>query len=138
MLWAWIQYVALFLLALGMIVLFGLGVFDGVLAWVDRHAAIFVILGLLGLTGLGWSLHEESRRGTQLAQRVHEDERVTKRQAQHTATVQVAGAPVAVCLLDVMKEVAPLLERVPTVERPLEAYVRLQSVRYPGVRCPEK
>lgn len=55
----------------------------------------------------------------------------------HTHTVQVQGGPVAVCLLDVMKSVAPLLERVPTVERPLRAYVRLQSVRYPGVGCPE-
>jgi hypothetical protein len=56
----------------------------------------------------------------------------------HTRTVQVQGGPVAVCLLDVMREVAPLLERVPTVERPLRAYVRLQSVRYPGTVCPDR
>ncbi len=109
-----------------------------VLDWIDRHVAIFVILGLLGLTYLGWGLHEESKRGNQLAQRLHLDERETKRKAEHTAIVQEQGGPVAVCLLDVMKEVAPLLERVPTVERPLKAYVRLQSVRYPGVACPEE
>jgi hypothetical protein len=94
------------------------------LDWIDRHAGVFVVIGLLGLALLGL--------------RVFHDERDTKREAQHTRTVQIAGGPVAVCLLEVMKEVAPLLERVPSVELPLEAYVRLQSHRYPGVRCPEK
>jgi hypothetical protein len=56
----------------------------------------------------------------------------------HTRTVQVAGGPVAKCLLETMEAVEPLLLRVPSVEKPLAAYVRLQSVRYPGVVCPEK
>jgi hypothetical protein len=121
------------------------GVVTRVLNWIDRHVAIFVILGLLGLTYLGLGLHEEGHRGNQLAQRtakltqrLHRDEQETKRKAQHTAAVQVAGGPVAVCLLDALRAVTPLLERVPMVDKPLEAYVRLQSVRYVGVACPEK
>jgi hypothetical protein len=95
-----------------------------VIDWIDTHASVFIIVGLLGLGGLGL--------------RVYHDERATKAQAAHTRTVQIQGGPVAVCLLEVMEEVAPLLERVPSVERPLRVYVRLQSHRYPGVRCPEK
>lgn len=56
----------------------------------------------------------------------------------HTRKVQVQGGPPAKCLLEVMESVAPLLERVPSVERPLAAYVRLQSHRYPGVVCPDE
>jgi hypothetical protein len=56
----------------------------------------------------------------------------------HTRHVQVQGGPPAKCLLEVMESVAPLLERVPTVERPLAEYVRLQSHRYPGVSCSDK
>lgn len=56
----------------------------------------------------------------------------------HTRTVQIQGGPVAVCLLDTMRAVAPLLLRVPAVEQPLSTYVRLQSRRYPGVKCPDK
>lgn len=83
---------------------------------------MFLLAGLLGLAALGV--------------RVYHDERATKREAAHTRTVQIAGAPVAVCLLEVMRAVSPLLLRVPSVEKPLEAYVRLQSHRYPGVVCP--
>lgn len=97
---------------------------DAGLDWIDRHAAVFVIVGLLGLALLGL--------------RVYHDERDTKREAQHTRTVQIAGGPVAVCLLDALRAVTPLLERVPSVDKPLEAYVRLQSHRYIGIRCPEK
>ena len=56
----------------------------------------------------------------------------------HTRKVQVAGGPPAKCLLEVMESVAPLLERVPSVERPLNAYVRIQRGRYPGTRCPDE
>jgi hypothetical protein len=56
----------------------------------------------------------------------------------HTRKVQVQGGPPAKCLLEVMESVAPLLERVPSVERPLAEYVHLQSHRYPGVQCTDK
>lgn len=56
----------------------------------------------------------------------------------HTRKVQVQGGPVAVCLLDTMRAVSPLLLKVPSVERPLAEYVRLQSRRYPGVGCPDR
>lgn len=68
--------------------------------------------------------------------RVQHDEQTTKEAAAFTRAMQVKGEPISVCLLDVLRNVAPLLERVPTVERPLQAYVRLQSKRYPGVTCP--
>jgi len=70
--------------------------------------------------------------------KLHHDEQANKKAAAHTRTVQIQGGPVAVCLREVMENVAPLLERVPTVEQPLEAYVRLQSKRYVGVVCPDK
>jgi hypothetical protein len=94
-----------------------------VLDWIDRHAALFVVAGLIGLVFLGI--------------RVYHDERATKSSAAHTRLVQEQGAPVAVCLLDALRAVTPLLERVPSVDKPLEAYVLLQSHRYPGVVCPE-
>lgn len=72
------------------------------------------------------------------SRRISRDEQAIKAKATHTAKVQRAGEPVAVCLLDAMKAVTPLLLRVPSVAQPLEAYVTLQSKRYPGVRCPEK
>lgn len=93
------------------------------LGWIDQHAAVFLILGLIGLAGLGL--------------RVFSDEQDTKTQATKTRLVQIQGGPVAKCLLEVMEAVAPLLERVPAVEKPLEAYVKLQTPRYPGVKCPD-
>jgi hypothetical protein len=95
-----------------------------ILDWIDRHAALFVIAGVLTLAFLSY--------------RVYHDERQTKASAAHTRLVQEQGGPVAVCLLDALRAVTPLLERVPSVDKPLEAYVRLQSHRYPGVACPEK
>lgn len=91
--------------------------------WINDHGALFIIVGLIGLGSL-WL-------------RVGSDEHHTKHEAEHTRTVQVQGGPVAVCLLEVMKNVAPLLLKVPSVEQPLDAYVRLQSRRYPGVKCPD-
>jgi hypothetical protein len=95
-----------------------------VLDWIDRHAALFVIAGVLTLAFLSY--------------RVYHDERATKASAAHTRLVQDQGAPVAVCLLDALRAVTPLLERVPLVDKPLEAYVQLQGHRYPGISCPEK
>jgi hypothetical protein len=71
-------------------------------------------------------------------ERVRHDEATTRQAAVFTRAEQVRGQPINVCLLDVMRNVAPLLERVPTVERPLQAYVRLQGDRYPSVHCPDK
>lgn len=93
------------------------------LDWIDRHAALFVIAGVLTLAFLGY--------------RIYHDERATKASAAHTRLVQEQGGPVAVCLLDALRAVTPLLERVPSVDKPLEAYVRLQSHRYPHVTCPD-
>ena len=92
--------------------------------WIDRHAALFVIAGLIGLAFLSL--------------RVYHDERDTKASAAHTRLVQDQGAPVAVCLLEALRAVRPLLEQVPSVEKPLEAYLRLQGDRYLGVTCPEE
>ena len=51
-------------------------------------------------------------------------------------SVQNSGGPPAVCLREALKAAEPLLVRAPRVDAPLEAYVRLQSHRYRGVRCP--
>ena len=69
---------------------------------------------------------------------LHHDEQAHDAEARHTRKVQVQGGPVAVCLLDALRAVTPLLLKVPSVDAPLTAYVRLQSHRYPGVVCPEK
>lgn len=98
-----------------------------------RDIAIVALLALsLALNVIG---HHEN--GSTLA-RLRHDEAATKSKAAYTRRVQEAGEPVAVCLLDAMKAVSPLLLRVPTVEAPLSAYVRLQSHRYTGVVCPER
>ena len=55
--------------------------------------------------------------------------RATKRNAAHTRKIQKAGEPVARCLLEALEAVEPLLLQVPSVEKPLDAYVRLQSQR---------
>lgn len=57
---------------------------------------------------------------------------------QHGITVQKQGVPITVCLIEVFRNVAPLLERAPAVQRPLRAYLTLQGGRYAGKRCPEK
>lgn len=95
-----------------------------VLAWVEDHAVIFVIVGLLGL----FVLAAETRK---LTVRIDHDE-------QRTAVIQKQGVPISVCLIEVLRNVAPLLEKVPSVERPLQAYLTLQSSRYRGKRCPER
>ena len=70
--------------------------------------------------------------------KIHHDEKSHNREAERTRAVQKAGEPVGVCLLDTLEAVKPLLLRVPTVEEPLEAYVRLQSHRYMTVTCPTR
>lgn len=105
-----------------------------------RPSPIEVILVLVLLATAGniyGNLHDSSRING-VVSALKTDEQQTKSEARHTRSVQVQGAPVAVCLLDVMKNVAPLLLRVPSVEQPLSTYVRLQSVRYPSVRCPDR
>jgi hypothetical protein len=69
--------------------------------------------------------------------KLHNDETNHAAEARHTRIVQEAGEPVGVCLLDALEAVSPLLLRVPSVEKPLEAYVRLQSRRYLDVKCPD-
>lgn len=69
---------------------------------------------------------------------LHRDEQSQKATVSHTKLVQQAGGPVAVCLREALERVAPQLEQDPTVQKPLEAYVRLQSHRYPGVTCPDR
>jgi hypothetical protein len=93
------------------------------LDWIDRHAAIFVIVGLLCLAVL--------------SVRVYRDERDTKASAAHTRLVQKAGEPVGRCLLEALEAVAPLLLKVPSAEKPLDAYIRLQSARYRSAPCPD-
>lgn len=95
----------------------------GVMDWIDEHAALFLVVGLLGLAGL-WV-------------KVAKDEAATRATAMNTKLVQQQGAPVAVCLLEALEAVEPLLLKVPAVEKPLHAYVKLQSHRYPGVVCPD-
>jgi hypothetical protein len=34
---------------------------DAVLEWIDRHAAVFVLIGLVGLFALGWSVVRQQR-----------------------------------------------------------------------------
>jgi hypothetical protein len=84
------------------------------------------------LTGVALTLYAHA------VGRIDVDERHTREQATFTRAEQVQGQPIAVCLLDVMRNVAPLLERIPTVELPLQAYVQLQGVRYAGLPCPVK
>jgi hypothetical protein len=69
--------------------------------------------------------------------KLHHDEQSQHREAAHTRSIQKAGEPVGVCLLDALEAVEPLLLRVPAAQRPLEGYIRLQSHRYLSVRCPD-
>ena len=55
----------------------------------------------------------------------------------HTRTVQVSGGPPAVCLREGIERALPELERLPGTGAPFQAYVRLQSHRYVGVKCPD-
>ena len=71
------------------------------------------------------------------ASNLRHDEQVTREEAKHTAMVQKAGEPTGVCLREAMRAALPALERLPGVEAPLAAYVRLQSARYLSVRCPD-
>lgn len=52
----------------------------------------------------------------------------------HHATV--TGEPVSACLLDTFEAIKPLLLKLPNVELPLAAYIRLERNRFPGVDCP--
>lgn len=69
--------------------------------------------------------------------KLHHDEQATKKTAAHTKLVQQQGGPVAVCLLDALHAVEPLLVKLPKAYAPLSEYYLLQSVRYPGVTCPD-
>jgi hypothetical protein len=99
--------------------------------------ALLALILLVTLANVYGNLHDSSRING-VVSRLKGDEAATKHTAEHTRVVQVQGGPVAVCLLKVMENVAPLLLKVPSVEQPLDAYVRLQSKRYPGVKCPDK
>lgn len=70
--------------------------------------------------------------------RVQHDEQTTEKAAAFTRAQQVTGEPIAVCLLEVLRNTEPLLERASNVELPLRAYVRLQGARYPHASCPDK
>lgn len=87
-----------------------------------RSIALLAILtvGLLVLGGLSLKLSSQ----------LNADE-------QHAITVQKQGVPISVCLIEVFRNVAPLLDRTPAAQRPLQAYLTLQGSRYAGKRCPE-
>lgn len=111
---------------------------------VKRRYRLTVIVGVLSVlvmaitvTAVIFAVLAYQTAQNSVAQVKH-DEHTTKEAAAFTRAMQVKGEPISVCLLDVLRNVAPLLERVPTVERPLQTYVRLQGARYPGVTCPEK
>lgn len=89
----------------------------------------FVIV-LLAIGGNTWI-------GLRTSSQLRHDEQTTKDTSAHTRLIQRQGEPVGVCLLDALKAVEPLLLRVPAAQRPLEGYIRLQSHRYLGVRCPD-
>lgn len=67
----------------------------------------------------------------------HDTIKRLNREEAHTKTVQIAGGPVAVCLLDALKAVQPLLIKFPPASEPLKSYIGLQSHRYTDVKCPE-
>lgn len=101
---------------------------------VNRVLAVMIglLIGVLPVLGyVGVEAFHAAHDARLAISRLHDDELYTR-------ASQVAGQPISVCLLDVMREVAPLLEREPSVELPLRAYVRLQVARYPGVGCPER
>jgi hypothetical protein len=98
----------------------------------ERHrfyttGLVVLLLAIIANTYIG--LHDASR--------LRHDEQATRRQALRTRVIQQQGEPVGRCLLEALKAVSPLLLRVPAAERPLEAYVRLQSHRYLDARCPD-
>lgn len=97
--------------------------------WLIAILFFAITFGLLRHQGI--ENHTQNRELAAIVHRVKGDE-------QHTATVQKQGVPISVCLIEVFRNVGPLLERVPTVERPLQAYLTLQGSRYAGKRCPEK
>jgi hypothetical protein len=94
--------------------------------------------------------------------KVKHDESAHAVEARHTRLVQEAGEPTGVCLREAAKAALPILvdgakaleaeeakappaaraqiglfvRLVHSVEAPLSTYVRLQSHRYAGVRCP--
>jgi hypothetical protein len=103
-----------------------------------RDALVAVLVVLTIATGFNvWDNLENGGRISGVLARVKNDEHKTKVKAEHTAEVQVAGGPVAKCLLNVMIAVKPLLATVPKVEKPLNEYAQLQAPRYPGVVCPD-
>lgn len=64
------------------------------------------------------------------------DEHHTRKDAAQTRKIQRQGEPVAVCLLDSLRAVEPLLLHFPSAQDPLHSYIILQSNRYTSVTCP--
>lgn len=78
---------------------------------------MFLAVGFLGLSFLGWQLAE--------------DEAATR----HRVDV---GARASSCLLEVLRADRAELARSPEVAGALEGYLVIQGKRYAGVTCPEK
>ena len=95
-----------------------------------RIARAYVFVLVSTSVALYVSFHDESK--------LRHDEHSTQVETRRAREVQRTGAPVAVCLREALEATEPLLERIPSVERPLGAYVRLQDHRYPGVECPDR
>jgi hypothetical protein len=104
----------------------------------SRGALVALAVVILLATGYNtYGQIRDAERINSVVSKLKRDEHATRTTAEHVKEVQVAGGPVAVCLLDAMRAVTPLLLKVPTVSGPLSAYVELQSHRYPGVKCPD-
>lgn len=84
------------------------------LAWIDRHAAVFLIAGVVGLSFLGW--------------RLADDEAATS----HRVDV---GARASACLLEVMRADRGELAITRRSQLALEGYLAIQGERYAGVKC---
>jgi hypothetical protein len=106
--------------------------------------ALAAIVALIAVTGTVVAIsalhdaHEASHEAVEASQVAQELATEVRATAVHTREVQKSGEPVGVCLRLALEQVTPLLERVPTVRHPLEAYTRLQRKRYKGVRCPDR
>jgi len=87
-------------------------------------------------SGVVKTLRLEARDAHAEARDAHHEAAAARAEVARARAAQREGEPIAVCLLDVMSAVKPLLIRAPNVELPLSAYVELDEQRYPHGVCP--
>ena len=82
--------------------------------WIERNAAWFLLVALVGLSFLGW--------------RLTEDEAATRHRVDE-------GARASACLLELLRADRGELSITPRAADALEGYLVIQGGRYAGVKC---